>query len=1109
MSRNNIFTALVIGLICLFSCSTLWSADMLTVAGKRVDQSESTASIDGRSQFRSGVSTRNLLGLSREAPHALPDLSLGSLGEVTLRICAIRVQFEYEEVDDVNTTGRGHYDFRTTEQFIAEERHEIDMAPHDRNYFERHLEALNNYYGVVSQGRVRLTGYLDPEKAGDVFPVQPDSVYNLDKTMGHYGSQPPLPGLGEFFISSFRLADLDDDIDFSQYDVFIVFHPGADQQTDLGFPPTPYDLYTGFIRLGSDLPELWVDDSTYRIMDGIMMPETAYQDNRVVALNGVFAHEFAHQLGAIDLYDTRTWMSQIGDFALQDNQGRGTAAEVYFEEAQSFRFVLDVLPVFPDAWSRAYMGFVDVVEVGNVSNQQIWAAELETDMPQVIKVPISDHEYFLIENRQVDSDADDSTNLRIDPETGVILGPAPASAEDPRRLTRDYDYFIPGSGMLIWHVDETRAYLDYNQNGFNNFQENMVQWYNFYPCLIPNDLGLCIDSIEWENRRFLSIVEADGVVDFGGNYRTRFGSPYDLFYEGNNSTFTPTTNPPTTSASGGYTGISIFRISEIDTIMTFDVRLESRVEGFPKFVNGSSFAPILAHLDRDGVEEIFVSGLHNVVAMRADGSPIIQPLTGEEVFDSSMVTYGDELQTVGFKVDTLRSIASVPTDEYIVTPPLVFDFDADGVVEVALATDANKLYMWEISDGDNDGRADEQAIFNLTAGEICAGPVAVPSGSGGASMLLGTENGFYRYDYAGNLVDEQDIGPVCEFSVGVSDFFAVAGPSGQRQSTVLVNSLGEILHDFGDEDVVDFTVADLDSSQGVDFAAITSDGKLIILLSNTTDAYVFNENTTKVADSLSGQIVTAALDPTVPYYQVIFAGDNTVYAYNYNGSPFENFPQVVDAHNPAGMILTQPIVADVDGDLLPEVIVGTQYGEAHAFRTDGQRPSGFPRFAGSWQCFGNAVISGSAANNYAGYLFSISADNRLYGQNIKSRTLSSDQVWRSSGNSVSQYNYRGPASFSPTQTQGSELITSFYNYPNPANDFTNIRYRLSDEGTVNISIYDVSGRLVYEDVVPGENVGKDYRWNLDGYPSGVYICRLEAEVNGSSEVKTKKIAVVK
>jgi hypothetical protein len=86
-----------------------------------------------------------------------------------------------------------------------------------------------------------------------------------------------------------------------------------------------------------------------------------------------------------------------------------------------------------------------------------------------------------------------------------------------------------------------------------------------------------------------------------------------------------------------------------------------------------------------------------------------------------------------------------------------------------------------------------------------------------------------------------------------------------------------------------------------------------------------------------------------------------------------------------------------------------------------------------------------------------------------------------------------------------------YNWPNPNIDnYTFIRYYLSDEATVNIKIYDMAGDLVDELTGTGNsNTANEVRWDLGTVQSGVYFARIEAQSTDKSEVRIIKIAVVK
>ncbi|MFQ5870363.1 MAG: hypothetical protein ACE5JC_10720, partial [Candidatus Zixiibacteriota bacterium] len=306
-----------------------------------------------RAEFRSAVCRRNLLRLERPFPGALPTLKKGLPLDVfqvdTLRICALRVDFQYEDPDDPRTTGRGQFDLRSYEEFEEEEGHYIDPTPHNKKYFETHLQALHHYWYSVSNHQLVLTY--------DVWPRENEGSYRLPVMMGHYGEDGPhgpyvAERMAHFFMDAVGLADsLSPEIDFSRYQSIILFHAGADQQGNLDFvEDTPDDFFSGFLILTDPFP---VDFGMVEIQDGLIMPETVSQDNRIGALNSGLAHEFGHQLGLIDLYRTYDFFTQIGDFSLMDNNGESVGAD--FPDIGPA--VFGTLPVYPEAWSRAYLGF--------------------------------------------------------------------------------------------------------------------------------------------------------------------------------------------------------------------------------------------------------------------------------------------------------------------------------------------------------------------------------------------------------------------------------------------------------------------------------------------------------------------------------------------------------------------------------------------------------------------------------------------------------------------------------------------------------------------------------------------------------------------------------
>ena len=78
--------------------------------------------------------------------------------------------------------------------------------------------------------------------------------------------------------------------------------------------------------------------------------------------------------------------------------------------------------------------------------------------------------------------------------------------------------------------------------------------------------------------------------------------------------------------------------------------------------------------------------------------------------------------------------------------------------------------------------------------------------------------------------------------------------------------------------------------------------------------------------------------------------------------------------------------------------------------------------------------------------------------------------------------------------------------PNPFNPMTRISYYLPNESYVEVSVYDVAGRLVDRLVASTESAGDHFvEWDASGLASGTYFCKLTA----GSAVETRKLLLVK
>ena len=1082
--RHFIFTIILV----LIMAGSLWSKTIFRPIQRVPLADLHQENFSGGHRFISDISRKNLLGLERPAPYALPTDKNGvPLGASTvidmLNVLVLKIEFQKEMPDDLNTTGDGTFDLRSYQQFLTEEEHYIDPAPHTTSYFNSHMEALRRYWYFVSDRKLDLTW--------DVYPREEDLAYRLLQPMSYYGSAATLDEvaekLGYFFIDAVSMADsVAPQIDFSQYQSIILFHAGSDQQNNIPFiNDTPYDLFTGFLILAEPI---YVDGGTVAVQEGLITPETVSQDNRVTAINAVLAHEFGHQLGLVDLYNTQTFLTQVGDFALMDNNGMSVGVQL----PDIRPTVGGTLPVYPSAWSRAFLGFDIPREIANGIDISLTATALSHDSTEIIKVPITDFEYFLVENRQPDVDTLEPgypfDNVLIgDSLTGVILGPGYAYFEGNDTVLvsdAEYDRLLPGDGALIWHVDEYVAYQS-NFPGFNNYQTNSMQWD--------------------KDRRFLTLVEADGVIDFGGNYYRGFGTDSDFYKVGNNTLLTPFSNPSSRSSLGADTHIHITDISRSDTVMTLDIDIEWLLPGWPQMsLPQQNSDPVVVDLDDDDTYEILIAADTVLLIYRHDGEKFIANSDSIRFygFDGSIQTYPWGIAAV---CDTTISGRPVPVD-----------FDGDGMFEIALPTASGRLYAFASSDVDLDGRADAWPGFPI---QISDGAVtcliAVDFDSVSGMELIAFDDSGTVHAVSGFAADSV----VFDFGASIlsSAAYNMEGYNVIDVAYVLDNRMTisrlvsdterlDFMLDFstqvGTADTCFIVSGDIDRDGGLpEIIAVCS--SLIMLIEDDGSMETFAEIGESPGRPALGDINADG------YPEIIVAGDSKIYAFGYNGALLSNFPIDLSLYDLTGVVEAQPVLGDVDEDGLPDIIVGLPAGAIHAYDYRADRIAGFP-LPSSFEIDRSCALA-DIDNDGDLDLMSVERSGMIGAWDISNSYNGIDVPWSMVGGNRSNSNYLSPL-YQKEIVAGDEQLPkgSVYNYPNPASNSTTIRYYLKNESLVKIDIYDFMGENIRSIEMNGEaHTNNEYVWDCSGVASGVYFCRVEADDGESKKWHIMKIALVK
>ncbi len=305
--------------------------------------------------------------------------------------------------------------------------------------------------------------------------------YRLPQTYAYYVDGQN--GFGNYPQNAQKMAEdailmADPDVDFSQFDadgdswvdgVFIVHAgPGAEQS-------------------GSDFM-IWSHQwglSSVFTLDGVnVYSYTAEPEEDLgfgLSTMGVYAHEYGHFLGLPDLYDTDYSSAGIGDWSLMSGGSWNSGGR---------------RPAFMDPWCKKEVNFLTLTNVTtNMVDLELPVSQYNPVAYRLWESGTVGPQYFLIENRQ---------------KTG-------------------FDNAIDGSGLLIYHVDETVG---------GNWDEN---------------------------HKLVAVEQADGRFDLENDYNDGDGG--DPWSAVTGHDFDDLSTPDTRKYDGTQTRAAVWGISHSDSVM--------------------------------------------------------------------------------------------------------------------------------------------------------------------------------------------------------------------------------------------------------------------------------------------------------------------------------------------------------------------------------------------------------------------------------------------------------------------------------------------------------------------------------------------------------------
>ena len=879
-------------------------------------------------------------------------LSVATAAEAEWRILALRVDFPRENPDELTTTGVGAFDLRSVEEAAEDYVLPYDLPPHDRTYFERHLTALVRYYEVVSEGRVEISS--------EVFPRAARQAYALPQSMLHYGNGRTTEEIGAKWIELVRdalhAAQADPDGPrLDEFNSFLVFHAGVGYETgELNDIRSVFlsendfaDFNGGPLTVGDvEINQAWI------------LPESPSLNGRA-GLNGLLAKFFGHQLGLPGLSNfVAAGSPALGSWSLMDIGANALG----YVRTDSLAWLRGFAPSHPMAWSKMQLGWIEPVVVRRDTVLSLLATDRSGDLSKAVRIPIDAREYFLLENRQQRGqrgvvEGEDAEKVWIDPDQFTI-------EEGVWVAMEEYDAFVPGSGVLIWHVDEGVMARAEDPNTMNN----QAYW------------------------QAIALEEADGYRDIGHpvfeRQRQIEGSPDDPFFVGGQTLFGSATRPDSRSNREWETGIEIEVLSAPGDTMQVAIRFGRMRSGWPRDLPGDGRLQA-ADLDGDGIEELLFEARGGVGYVTGDG-------------------------VVSWRVPEARLLA------------------------VGAEAEQPAVFLWRDAEVSAWAIGADQPLWRLALDEV---PVDARFIAGDEAELLiaGAEQTY--------VVD------------------AISGELKEQKPSTVPSAVG-----------------DLDGDGQVERVVASAGGQVEI-----------GSHVVELGESLAAPPVLGDLDGDGLLEVVLLVRGGVIHALRADGLRQADFPAALPSFAEVGDLVFEPVLCDVDADGKQEILVAGHSG-IFGVDDDGRLLSGFPLLTAApptaspviVDLDGDGRLAMAALDGEAVYAWDL--------QRVAAQFTGGPAHWPQAGADAAGSRTALVAG-RPVVKPEAALLDRVYCYPNPVGpgEEAHLRFALGAAGRIELEVFDPLGgrvgKLRRDGLAAGE---REIAWSVQGYDSGLYLCRLIA-----------------
>lgn len=1102
----------------------------------------------------------------------------------TLQVYAIRVQFAEESPDNSLTTGTGLFDSDKNKKgdYKLDPVGKRNSVP----YWKKHFEFANAYFNKASGGSVVITSKIFPE-ASSAYKLKKQIIdYNRTSKMkgektAEFDEARSRDYL-QFVYDAVMAAHKGDDSPFSEplpknpnvKRAYMIIHAGASRLVDGGSmgtrgADTPGDFMDVYIEkdywqyLPDTLEGTAVrkvsDDSS--VVEGLVLKgasvdtlrsimvtsETASQDGLNWGVNGIIVNQIARELGLPNTHDVVKGISRLGYYDMMDFAG--------YNAGNGF------LPSLPAAWERAYMGWTQVKEVRPVAGKPVTvdiAAAGTGKGSEIVKVPLSASEYLLIENRQRSWDKNGEVSVTLgdpDESSDTIVKTVPIDSlnlvfedsvctdgkckKNNKKASgiildmSSFDAGLPASGIVVWRVNDwyLRETLQY---GVANF------WGG--------------DTLR-DHQFGIAMVEADGILSIGKTFKNAIGE--DTYDYGSGTDLLPHLRKPakdskqkfdtvktigatgyanTMTTQGGYTGI------KISVNVPKKARVEKTANAFmgDSVVNfGAQTISVTISIDDgsiDGAEfprnvglasavrgAVFVDDPENegeklLVVGAMDGTLQVFSALGDTLFPADTAVKQKTLSRdkaerevplyrVGASFGPLVGMASDGKDVYSLHQKKLVKTSFAGGLPTQLEMDVDSATAGPMI---HDGKVWIASREGMTVYDAATLKKPTESSLSGLSLSTHSQPVYFT--------DMAVCGETNAYALSDGNLFVTDGGSQKLE---------------GKKDE-SFRIActDMDRDGTSEIIAVGSRGT-VAAVSRDTAKVLWKKSykrgaagTSGLKDETSGIAIGDINNDGYP--EVVFLGDNLVYALDRSGLPVAGFPVKISRGSPVFGFFSDPVIVDVTGDDVPEILVPSSDGLVYAVNGKGKLlTDGFPMAAGSFEYIdstniiqpmsifvANAVSDKKSAGPelYALHRNSLSA-SRL--RRASADATSSNAAWTLPAGGNERTGFFDASKLNDVKkVSAKDEISEFFMFPNPVRGGeAKARFEIGAAAkNVTLELYDITGLCVFKQKMSDVKQGRNQFEHLDlkHLGSDVYTARLKVKFeSGKTKQKLYRVGVVK